>query len=175
MTRVFEDVRERVSMAEIIGVEEGRKTHCVDPDHTDADPSMHNFGDHVYCFSCQFRGDATDVWAAMHGFDRPIEAALDLARKFGIALPEADPEAHRKALERRSKGELYLRQARACHRALEKHPHVREYWESRGFGEALRDRFLLGTNKDGSAAVMAFWHHGRVQGLIRRKLDRCTE
>ena len=38
MTSVFEVLRERVSMAEIIGVEEGRKTHCVAPDHTDADP-----------------------------------------------------------------------------------------------------------------------------------------
>jgi DNA primase len=171
MTGVFEDVRERVSMAEIIGVDEGRKTHCVAQDHTDADPSMHNFGDHVHCFSCQFHADVTDVWAAMHGFDQPVEAALDLARKFGIALPEADPETHRKAQERRKKEELYLMQARACHRALQKHPNVREWWESRGFSEALRERFLLGTNKDGTVAVIPFFHRGRVQGLIRRKLE----
>ena len=29
---------------------------------------------------------------------------------------------------------------------------------------------MLGTNKDGTAAVIPFWHRGRVQGLIRRKL-----
>jgi len=170
MTSIFEALRERISMAEIIGVEEGHKTHCVAPDHTDTDPSMHNFGDHVHCFSCGFHGDMTDAYAAMHGFDRPVEAALDLARKFGVELPEADPEAHRKAQEQRKKEELYLTRARACYRALEKHPHVREWWESRGVGEALRERFLLGTNSEGTAAVIPFWHRGRVHGLIRRKI-----
>jgi len=35
----------------------------------------------------------------------------------------------------------------------------------------LRERFLLGTNKDGTAALIPFWHRERVQGLIRRKLE----
>jgi DNA primase len=35
----------------------------------------------------------------------------------------------------------------------------------------LRERYLLGTDKDGTAAVIPFWHRGRVQGFIRRKLE----
>ena len=30
---------------------------------------------------------------------------------------------------------------------------------------------MLGTNKDGTVAVIPFWHRARVQGLIRRKLE----
>ena len=30
---------------------------------------------------------------------------------------------------------------------------------------------MLGANKEGKAAVIPFWHRGRVQGLIHRKLD----
>jgi DNA primase len=86
-------------------------------------------------------------------------------------LPQANPEASQKARERRDKEDVYLQQARACHGALSRHPRVREWWEARGFGQELRERFLLGTNKDGTAAVIPFWHRGRVQGLIRRKLE----
>ena len=107
----------------------------------------------------------------MCGFDRPLEAALDLAREFDIELPEASPEASQKARQRRDKENLYLQQAKACYRALSRHPRVMEWWEARGFGQQLRERFLLGTNKDGTAAVIPFWHRGRVQGLIRRKLE----
>jgi DNA primase len=132
---------------------------------------MHIYDDQVHCFACGFHGDVTDVWAAMRGFDRPVEAALDLAREFGIELPEASPEASQKARERRDKEDLYLQQTKACHRALAHHPRVTGWWEARGFGQELRERFLLGTNKDGTAAVIPFWHRGRVQGLIRRKLE----
>ena len=168
---VFETLREQVSLDRLLETNSGGKAHCVAPGHEDAHPSMHLYGDHVHCFACGFHGDVTDVWATMHGFDRPVEAALNLARKVGIELPEADPEAHRRAQERRSMEERYLTQARACHTALEKHFHVSEWWERRGFGETLRERFLLGTNKDGTAAIIPFWHRGRVQGLIRRKLE----
>jgi DNA primase len=168
---MFETLRELVPLEEVVGVKTGEKARCVAPDHQDANPSMQLYGDHVHCYSCGFHGDVVDVWAAMRGFDRPIEAAHDLAREYGAELPEVSPEARRKALERREKEDLYLKQARACHRALEKHPHVREWWKGRGFGEELQEQFLLGANRDGTAAVIPFWHRGRVQGLICRKLE----
>jgi DNA primase len=167
----FSNIRDQVTLGRIISVNGSGKAHCVAPDHQDNDPSMHLYDDHVHCFVCGFHGDVTDVWAALRGFDRPIDAALDLAREFGIELPETNPEAQQKAHKRREKEDLYLKQARACQRALENHPRAREWWESRGFGPELRERFLLGTNKDGTAAVIPFWHRGRVQGLICRKLE----
>ena len=168
---IFETLREQIPLDRIIQANGSGKTHCVAPDHPDASPSMHVYDDHVHCFSCQFHGDVVDVWAAKHGFGRPIKAVLDLAREFGVELPEMSPEAQRKAQERRKKEDLYLQQARACHKALSLHEAVAGWWEKRGFGEELQERFLLGTNKDGTAAVIPFWHHGRVQGLIRRKLE----
>jgi DNA primase len=167
---LFEVLRDRVGLGQIVSANGTAKAHCVSPDHHDETPSMQLFGDHVFCFACNFRGDVTDVWAAIRGFDRPLEAALDLAREFGIELPESRPEARQKARERRDKENLYLQQAKACHGALARHPRVTEWWEARGFSKELRERFLLGTNKDGTAALIPFWHRGRVHGLIHRKL-----
>src|SRR5215217_8828765 len=168
---IFETLREQVTIGRLIESGNGGKAHCVAPGHQDNDPSMHVYDDHVHCFSCGFHGDVTDVWAAMRGFGRPIEAASDLAREFGIDLPEAGPEARKRAKERREKEDLYLVQARACHGALSRYPHVSQWWDDRGFGEELRERFLLGANKDGTAAIIPYWHRGRVHGLIRRKLE----
>ena len=167
---IFETLREQIPLDSIIQANGSGKAQCVAPDHPDANPSMHIYDDHVHCFSCQFHGDVTDVWAAKHGFDRPVEAALDLAREFGVELPETNPEAQSKAQERRKKEDLYLQQAQACHKALSIYETVAEWWEKRGFGEELQKRFLLGANKGGTMAVIPFWNRGRVKGLIRRKL-----
>ena len=160
---IFETLRELIPLDRIIQANGSGKTHCVAPDHTDANPSMHIYDDHVHCFSCQFHGDVADVWAAKHGFGRPIEAALDLAREFGVELPQMSPEAQRKAQERRKKEDLSLQQARPCHKALSHHEAVPGWWEERGFGEELRERLLLGANKDGTMAVIPFWNRGRVK------------
>jgi DNA primase len=167
----FEILRKQLMPEQILSVNGSGKAWCVAPSHQDSNPSMHLYGDHVHCFSCGFHGDVVDVWAAMRGFDRPIEAALDLAREFDVELPELDAETRRRLQERRDQEDLYLKQAQACHRTLEKHSRVREWWESRGFGPDLQNRFLLGANKDGTEAVIPFWHRRRVQGLIRRKLE----
>lgn len=168
---VFETLREQVPIARLVEPGTGGKAHCVEPGHQDNSPSLHIYEDHVHCFACEFHGDVVDVWAAQRGFDRPIEAALDLAREFGVELPEQSPEAKEKARERRATEDTYLKQARACHKALERHTRVREWWEQRGFRKDEQERFLLGANKDGTAAVIPFWRSGRVQGLIRRKLE----
>jgi len=168
---MIEVLRDRVGLEQIVSANGSDKARCVSPDHHDENPSMHLYDDHAHCFACGFHGDVTDVWAAMRRFDRPIEAALDLAGAFSIELPEANPEARQKARERRAKEDLYLQQAKTCHGALDRHPRVREWWEARGFGQPLLERFLLGTNKDGTAAVIPFWLRGRVQGLIRRNIE----
>src|SRR5215203_185480 len=167
---MFDFLRDQVGLDLIVFANGSGKARCVSPDHQDENPSMHLYNDHAHCFACGFHGDVTDVWAAMRCFDRPLEAALDLAREFSLELPEASPEASQKARQRRDKENLYLQQAKACYRALTRHPRVMEWWEARGFGQELRERFLLGANKDGTAAVIPFWHRGRVHGLIRRKL-----
>jgi DNA primase len=167
---VFEALREEVSIGQLVEANGHRKTLCVN--HSEKTPSMHVYEDHVHCFGCGFHGDVVDVWGAQKGIDRPIEAALDLARAFNVRLPEMSEEARQKTQERREKEADDLRLAQVCHGALDKHPHVRDWWEGRGFGSDLRERFLLGANKDGTAGVIPFWHRGRVMGLVRRQLER---
>lgn len=175
VVNVFESLRELVPVREVVErcaeVDEGSSTaRCVAGRHPDNRPSMHLYEDHVYCFACGFHADVTGLWAAVHGIEGQIEAARDLAREFGIELPERDSEAQREAQACREKEESHLEEARAYYRALDRHTRVRDWWEMRGFGKGLRERFLLGANKDGTAAVIPFWHRGRVQGLIHRKL-----
>jgi DNA primase len=90
---VFDTLREQVPIAHVLATNGGGKVQCVDPDHRDANPSMHLYGDHVHCYGCGFHGDVVDVWGVQKGIDRPIEAALDLAREFTVRLPEMSEEA----------------------------------------------------------------------------------
>ena len=80
------------------------------PDHHDENPPMHLYDDHAHCFACGFHGDVTDVWAAKHDLDRPLEAALDLARQFGIELPEGSPKGSQKARELLGTGTVAVEQ-----------------------------------------------------------------
>ncbi len=170
----FEILRDLVPIEKVVrrySEVKGNKAHCLAPEHQDANPSMHLYDDHVHCFACGFHGDVTHVQAVAKGFDQPIEAAWDLAREYGIEMPERNPEAQKKAQQRREKEDRYLKQAQACHRALDRYPEVREWWNGRGFAKEYQERFLLGVNKDGTVAVIPFWNRGRVKGLIRRKLE----
>jgi DNA primase len=167
---IFETLQDRVSVEQITGGRPGKKILC--PAHADGNtPNLHLFREHVHCFACGFHGDVVALWQEMQGFGRPIEAALDLAREFGVEVPEQSLQARKEAEERRRKEETYLKQARARHLALDTHQNVREWWKKRGFGEDVQRLFMLGANRDGTQAVIPFWHRGRVKGLIRRKLE----
>jgi DNA primase len=171
---VFEVIREAVPIGRLIWTNGHRKALCIS--HSEKDPSMHVYEDHVYCYGCGFHGDVVDVWAAQKGIDRPIEAALDLAREFNVRLPEMNAESRQRAEERRQREADALEMARCVHAAMEEHRHqAREWWESRGFSSAdSRQRFLLGSAGFGPvppAAIIPFWHRGRVMGLIRRQLE----
>jgi len=166
---IFDALREAVPISRLVETNGHHKALC--PAHSEDNPSMHLYGDHVHCYGCGFHGDVVDVWRAQRGVEHAIEAALDLAREFGVQLPEMSAEARQKAEERRAREESHLEMARICHLALTRHNTIREWWEDRGFSEELQERFLLGANRDGTEAVIPFWHRDRVVGLIRRKLE----
>jgi DNA primase len=176
---VFESLREHVDLAELAGQftelrcsGNSSKGRCPFPDHEDLEPSFHVWPDDRFtCFGCGRHGDATDLWAGVRGIEPGIETALELAQEHGVELPERDPEAQKKAEALRKRETEYLRQTEGCHEALVSHENVTEWWEERGFDQGLRERFLLGANQDGTAATIPFWNRGRVQGLIRRKLE----
>src|SRR5829696_4363766 len=169
-TGVFETLRDQVPLSSLIDAN-GRNLSCIHPDHQDSNPSMRVYDDHIFCFGCGFHGDVVDVWSAQRGLQRPIDAALELAHEFNVTLPQLTPEARQEQQERREKQDRHAETARRCHEALRDHGNIREWWKSRGFGEELQSRFLLGASEDGSEAIIPFWHRGRVEGIIRRKLS----
>ena len=100
-----------------------------------------------------------------------MEAALDLAREYGVDIPTASAEAKERAERRRQQEAEYLKQAEEYHEALLRYPSVANWWEGRGFYEGLREKFLLGVAGDGAEATIPFWNRGRVHGIVRRKLE----
>jgi DNA primase len=174
---VFEVLREDIAIERLIKTNGLCKGLCIA--HSEKTPSMHVYDDHVHCFSCGFHGDVVDVWSVQRGIEPPIEAALDLAREFGIQLPEMSKEGRQKVEERRAKEETQQIGAWSSHEILvgshdgqpTRAPVVRRWWEERGFGEELQKRFLLGANKADDTATIPLWHRGRVLGLIHRKLQ----
>jgi DNA primase len=171
----FEIVREQIDILEVAqhytDLRSSGRAHvgrCPHPDHEDKNPSFYVYPDRrFHCYGCGWYGDVTDLWAVVSGGESGIGAALDLTRRFGIEIADADPEAQRLVEELRQRETEYLKQAEKAHRALAQTPEVTEWWEQRGFAEDLRRRFILGAC-DG-AAIIPFWNRGRVHGLIRRK------
>jgi DNA primase len=176
---IFEMLRERVDLAELAArytdlQPSGRALvgRCPHPEHDDEHPSFHVYPEGRYfCFGCRWRGDVTDLHGGVKGLRPGMEAALDLAREYGVDLPTVSAEAKEKAERRRNLEAAFLARAQEHHETLSLHPRVVEWWEGRGFDEELRERFLLGATDGGEAASIPFWSRGRVQGLIRRKLE----
>ena len=176
----FEELRESVDLAELAS----RYTdlnpsgcalvgRCPCPNHEDMNPSFFVYPEgRFFCYGCRWRGDVTDLWAALKGLKPGMEAGLDLAREFGVDLPTVSAEAKEKAERRRQQEAEYLKQAEEYHEALVRYPSVAIWWEGRGFDEGLREKFLLGVTYEGTAATIPFWSRGRVHGLIRRKLEK---
>ena len=71
--------------ARFLGLKEGHKRFLC-PFHDDHDPSMlcHDDSPRFYCFACNAKGDAVDLWAKVKGLP-PREAADELCRAFGLS------------------------------------------------------------------------------------------
>ena len=175
---IFEELREQVDLAELAArytdLQPSRRALvgcCPNPDHDDEHPSFYVYPDaRFFCYGCRWHGDVTDLWAAVKGAKPGMEAALDLAREYGVDLPTASAEAKEKAERRRQQEAEYLKRAQEHHAALSQHPSVVEWWEGRGFDEGFREKFLLGVA--GAGATIPFWNRGRVHGIVRRKLEK---
>lgn len=87
-------------VARKLGLKESHGRFCC-PFHDDAHPSMVCFGDsrRFYCFSCNARGDATDLWAKVRGLTAR-DAAQELCAAYGLT-PEEESREERLRRERR--------------------------------------------------------------------------
>ncbi len=144
---VFDILRDGVNLVEVAG----RYTEmspsggayvgrCPHPDHEDKNPSFNVYADGRFrCYGCGWHGDAADFWAGVNGIEPGSRAALDLAREFGIELPDVDPEKQKKAEERRRREAEYLENAKKAYDALQQNPDVIQWWQRRGFDGGLTD------------------------------------
>jgi putative DNA primase/helicase len=169
---LFNLLREQIDLARLVEREtkvakKGRHKLCRCPFHDDSTPSCYIYDDHIHCYGCGWHGDVVDLWQAKRGFSSSIEAALDLAHEYNIPIPDHDPEAQQQAQARREKETTFAQQVKTYHQSLD--ARSIEWWVGRGFAPELQQRFLLGANA--TAAVIPFWHRGRVCGLIRRQFS----
>jgi DNA primase/nitrogen regulatory protein PII-like uncharacterized protein len=146
---------------------------CPLPNHKESIPSFNLYPDgRAHCYGCGFHGDIVDLWAAVNGLKSGIQAAFDLAHTYNIRIPVRDLEAEIQEQRRRQREAKYAHLAKTLHEELLHQPHIISYWRSRGFDDELQKRFLLGANREGTAAIIPFWNQGRIYGLVRRHLEK---
>ena len=91
----------------------GNRWAAICPFHTEKTPSFKEYQNHFFCFGCGWSGDSVDLVARLSGV-RPIEAAREVARAFGIPVEadhEFDPEVRERMAAVRRQRELAVEAA----------------------------------------------------------------
>lgn len=124
------------------------KTNC--PFHNEKTPSfMVNPARQSYhCFGCGEGGNAIGFVMAYENLPFP-DAVKKLATRSGVPIVEDayDPEADKRRRQRSRLLELHNHAARFMHELLMKSPdaqHARDYLKSRGYGQGMAERWLIG-------------------------------
>jgi DNA primase len=177
---VFEMLKAEVDLAEVVGrftelEDHGVLKSCLCPlkEQSSGNPAFKIYGDSFYCFSCEAWGDVVSFWRLMHDFPSNWAAAQDLAREYGIELPQSDPEALRRYEERRQKVDMWACTANRNRETLLKQgspisQQAREYLSGRGFTEEHWERFMLGV--DGKRVTIPYFFGGQIHGQAARAI-----
>lgn len=142
---IFEIVKDRIPfqvVTEHYGIEfHGDKALC--PFHEEKTPSFHNYLSHGYCFGCEKVADVIDIEARFTQLP-PFEAALSLAKRYGIQLPESTPRDKERADKQAAAYRLLEMLARWANQNIKKHPGALDFLKKKGLDEADVDRWLIG-------------------------------
>jgi DNA primase len=152
---VIAEIRSRVDIVAVIGQhvqlrKAGRNWKGLCPFHGEKTPSFNVAPDKgfFYCFGCQKKGDAFTFLMELEGKSF-AEAAEQLAARAGIVITRQDesPEQRRARGERsamldvcKAAAEIFRGNLRDDKRGAT----ARAYLESRGVGDAISERFMLG-------------------------------
>lgn len=134
----------------------GKSFKALCPFHDDHDPSLKvHPGKQIYkCFACGAGGNSIGFVMEMEGWSFP-ETIRHLAERHGVEVPDEDPEAARRARERRDKKTRYFETmataAEFFHERLwsDQGRTAREYLEERGIDAETAREFGLGYAPDG--------------------------
>ncbi|HRC59003.1 MAG TPA: DNA primase, partial [Kofleriaceae bacterium] len=171
---VIAEIRSRVDIVAVIGQhvglrKAGRNWKGLCPFHGEKSPSFNVAPDKgfFYCFGCHKKGDVFTFVMELEGKSF-TEAAEQLAARAGISVPRLDesPEQRRARGERaamlevcKAAAEIFRENLRDRQRGVP----ARAYLESRGVGDAISERFMLGYG-------VTDWH-SMADALRARKID----
>lgn len=167
--RFLDDIRARLNVSDVVGrrVTWDRKKSqpskgdfwaCC-PFHNEKSPSFHadDRRGRYHCFGCGQSGDIFRFLGETEGVSFP-EAVERLASEAGIALPERDPEAEKRAERRGSLYEVmdlangFFQQALQTADGAE----ARRYLRDRGLAPAIQQEFGIGFSQDSRNALKQF-------------------
>jgi DNA primase len=177
---IYEILRTEVGLVDVVSryteLSDRGDTHigfCPLTEQNSGNPAFKIYNsDSFYCFSCHEHGDVVAFWKLQHEHPDMYTAALDLARTYGVELPEFS-EAARERYERRKARELSAtEQADANHKALytDKGERAREYLKGRGFPEDSWERFRFGVDPKGRPTI-PFFSGPEIHGSVVRNWD----
>ncbi len=159
--RFLDELRERVSLAEIVGrrvklTRRGREYIGLCPFHNEKTPSFSVVEDKgfYHCFGCGAHGDVIGFAMQTESLTFP-EAVEQLARKAGLQVPQATPE-ERQREERAQTLQGAVEAACVFFEAQLREPggsRAREYLARRGLDESSWKRFRLGYAPDSREAL----------------------
>lgn len=155
--RFLDELRERVSLAEIVGrrvklIRRGREFVGLCPFHNEKSPSFNVVEDKgfYHCFGCGAHGDVIGFAMKTENLSFP-EAVEQLARTAGLQVPQSTP-AERARSEKQATLQGASEAACVFFEAQLRQPggqRAREYLTRRGLDEAAWKRFRIGFAPDG--------------------------
>ncbi|MFB6263590.1 MAG: DNA primase [Bradymonadaceae bacterium] len=169
-TDIVETVRRYVNLEK-----SGSNYKGLCPFHDDHDPSLkvHEQKNIYKCFACGAGGNAIGFLMEIEGWSFP-EAVRHLADRHGIELPDRDPEAQKRAEQRREKRERYFEITRMAARWFsenlwsERGQDARAYLTDRGIDEETARTFGLGYALDEWESLLG---HMTSQGVDPEELE----
>lgn len=159
----LDDLRGRVTLSTLIGravkvTRAGREYKACCPFHNEKTPSFTINDDKgfYHCFGCSAHGDAIR-WLTDHDGLQFVDAVEQLCGEAGVEVPQASPEAARRADEIAGQRPT-LEAAQGIFRAeLAKYPVPRHELSCRGIDEAVIDEFGIGfAPEDGALRDQGF-------------------
>lgn len=173
--RFLDDIRARLNISDVVGrrvtwdrkksqPSKGDYWACC-PFHNEKSPSFHadDRRGRYHCFGCGQSGDIFRFLGETEGVSFP-EAVERLASEAGIALPERDPEAEKRAQKRGSLYEVMDLANEFFHQSLQsaQGAEARNYLRDRGLPMAIQQEFGIGFAPDSRNALKQFLSSNNV-------------
>lgn len=119
------------------------KALCIDPNHEEKTPSMHNYGTHAYCYGCNKRFSVIDLVICLKSLSA-IDAMLHLAERYNITLRKYS-KREQEEIDNQALAFLVMRKlCEYTHGKIKEHPDVLKFLKKKGINEEIAHKYLIG-------------------------------